>query len=226
MTQYNRFAIYFAPRTGAFADFMSSWLGWDCVAGCVVAHPPVSGLPRSIEEITTAPRKYGFHGTLKPPFRLAEGSTRHQLEEDVATLAATLRPVNGGTLNLLRIGQFLALVSERDVGALARNVVVSLDHHRAPLTAAELERRRAVGLTDHQDALLERWGYPFVMDEFRFHLTLSGMLPEDEIILISNALRGEVEASFPHPFMIEDLCLFGEAADGYFHLIHRYALSG
>ena len=32
------------------------------------------------------------------------------------------------------------------------------------------------GLTDRQEALLTQWGYPYVMEEFRFHITLTGAL--------------------------------------------------
>ena len=45
-----------------------------------------------------------------------------------------------------------------------------------PPGAAELERRRKAGLSAAQEKMLLRWGYPYVLDEFRFHLTLTGRL--------------------------------------------------
>jgi hypothetical protein len=40
------------------------------------------------------------------------------------------------------------------------------------------------------------------------------------------ALAAHFAPVLPHPFRIEDLCLFGEDAAGRFHLLHRYALAG
>ena len=70
MPEYTRFAVYYAPEPGAFADFTASWLGWDPVTASPRPYPQIPGLPRPVAEITDTPRKYGFHGTLKPPFRL------------------------------------------------------------------------------------------------------------------------------------------------------------
>ncbi|PKP65441.1 MAG: phosphonate metabolism protein, partial [Alphaproteobacteria bacterium HGW-Alphaproteobacteria-8] len=75
MDQMHRFALYYAPPPGPLADFAADWLGWDATAGREMPHPIVPGLPGPVEELTRAPRKYGLHGTLKPPFRLAQGAT-------------------------------------------------------------------------------------------------------------------------------------------------------
>ena len=103
MDMFNRYAVYAAPQPGPLADFAARWLGWDPVAGEAVAHPEVSGLPRPVEALTASPRKYGFHCTLKPPFRLADGSSRAALEADLADLAATLPAVVLDGLGLHRV---------------------------------------------------------------------------------------------------------------------------
>lgn len=72
---FARFAIYYVPSKGHLADFGASWLGWDIVEARDVPQPDVPGL----RDITMKPRKYGFHGTLKPPFRLKEGQTQASL---------------------------------------------------------------------------------------------------------------------------------------------------
>jgi hypothetical protein len=110
--------------------------------------------------------------------------------------------------------------------ALAATVVAALDALRAPLTAADRARRKPDDLTARQRDLLDQWGYPYVMDEFRFHLTLTnGLAPDlaEAVLPVAQDWFGPV---LPQPFRVEDLCLCAEAPDGRFHLIHRYALTG
>ncbi|SFE37465.1 DUF1045 domain-containing protein [Roseivivax sediminis] len=229
MTDYKRYALYHAPETGAFADTLSRWLGWDSAAAAPRDHPDVPGLPRPVAEITARPRKYGVHATLKPPFRLAEGSTPEALAAEVEALAAERAPVRLPGLRLARIGPFLALVPDGETAALdalAGACVRDLDRHRALLTDEELARRRAGRLSDRQEALLAEFGYPYVMEEFRFHITLTGPLPPEELAATEAALGAWFAPLLPAPYRIASLCLFGEAPDGMFHLVHRYALTG
>lgn len=218
-----RFAIYYAPRDGAFADAAAQWLGWDLVKGCAVAQPDVAGLA----DLTADPRKYGFHGTIKPPFRLADGVSPDDLGAAVADLAPTLRAVHRPGLELVLLEGFLALVPGHDAALtdLAAKVVQALEPFRAPLTPAEIARRRPDSLTPRQRTLLELYGYPYVMEEFQFHLTLSGRLGAAEAPALQAAAQTHFAALIPQPFGLEDLCLCGEDAAGRFHLLHRYPLS-
>jgi len=229
MENFKRFAIYYCPEPGPFADFMARWLGWDADAGQACPHPQVSGLPLSVDDLTATPRKYGFHGTLKPPFRIAERGGRAALEADLAELARRLTPVELPGLALQRLGGFVALVPEGNTSrlpVLAAEVVTALDIHRVPMTPGELTRRRAANLSAAQDAHLTRWGYPYVMDEFRFHLTLTGKLPRDQTNQVCTALNPVLAPLLPQPFRLTELCLCGEDDAGRFHLLHRYALTG
>lgn len=228
MTGYDRYAIYHAPPPGPLADWAAGWLGWDAAGGRVAAHPAVAGLPRPVAALTATPRKYGFHGTLKPPFRLAHGTSAAGLAEATAALAARLAPVVLPGMQLARLGGFVALIPEGGAAgltALAAEVVARLDGFRAPPDAAETARRRPERLTPRQRALLDLWGYPHVMEEFRFHLTLTGDLAEDEAEATRAALAPVLAPLLPRPYAVSDLCLFGERA-GMFHLLHRYPLSG
>ena len=229
MTDYKRFAIYYAPEPGAFADFGARWLGWDAAAGRTREHPDIPGLPRPAGDLTARPRKYGLHGTLKPPFRLAPSSSPERLAADVGAVAATLSPVRFPELELAEIGPFLALVPQGEPGpleALAAALVSRLDAHRAAPSDGELARRRKASLSARQEALLETWGYPYVMEEFRFHVTLTGPLPPEERAPIRAALDRWIGPVLPQPFEIGSICLFGEAPDGFFHLIQRHPLTG
>ncbi len=227
--QFRRFGIYYTPQSGAFATFGAQWLGWDIETGTRVAHPEISGLPRPIEEMTATPRKYGLHGTIKPPFRLAEGTTREGLADAMATLATRLAPVTLAGLSLSRIGSFVALTIAGDqspLAGLAGEVVEGLDPFRAPPSDDELARRRKSNLSPRQEALLAEWGYPYVMDEFRFHITLTGRLARGEAEAVQTALAPHLAPLLPAPFEVPDLTLVGEDEDGMFHEIQRFALSG
>lgn len=228
MQDYQRYAIYWAPPAGPLADFGAAWLGWDPACGEEPAHPEIPGLPLPVRELTYTPRKYGLHATMKPPFRLVAGTTRAGLAAALEHLASTLEPVVLAGLAPERLGNFLALVPQGDTTALARlaaRFVRELDPFRAPLTPEDLIRRQASRLSGPQQALLDRWGYPFVMEEFRFHVTLTGKLGE-EAAAVEAALAPVLAPLLPRPFVIGDICLFGEAPDGRFHLLHRYPLSG
>ena len=229
MENFERYAVYYAPPPGPLADFGAAWLGWDAQAGCAVAHPDVPGLPAPVADLTARPRNYGFHATLKPPFRLAPGRRADELAADVGRLAARLAPVRMEALALDRLGRFLALTPRGDAGALAAlaaAVVTGLDTYRAPLGPDEVARRRPERLSPRQRANLDRWGYPFVLEEFRFHLTLTGPLDDDAAGAVRAALAPVLDPLLPAPFEIGDICLFGAGDDGRFRLVHRYALSG
>lgn len=229
MEHFVRYAIYHAPAPGPLADFGAAWLGWDATTGTETAHPQVPGLPRPAADLTQTPRKYGFHGTIKPPFRLATGTGADALHHAMSALAARLAPVRMPGLALTRLGHFLALTPEGDatpLADLAATVLQDLDRFRAPPAEAELARRQAAGLSPRQQALLDRWGYPYVMEEFLFHMTLTGALPEDAARATADALAPVLAPLLPRPFRVDSLCLFGEGTDGRFRLLHRYTLSG
>lgn len=229
MEEIIRHAVYYAPAPGAFADRTAAWLGWDAEAARPCTHPDIAGLPAGVADLTAAPRKYGFHGTLKPPFRLADGQTPAGLAEACAALAARLQPVSLPALALDGIDGFLALVPKGDttaLAALAATVVRDLDRFRAPPTAAEIARRKPAALSDRQREHLSTWGYPYVMEDFRFHLTLTGNIGSAACDRVAGALWPWLGPVLPQPFVLADLCLFGERRDGTFRILHRYPLGG
>ncbi|MEL7097317.1 MAG: DUF1045 domain-containing protein [Pseudomonadota bacterium] len=224
--EFSRYAVYFTPPAGsALHAFGASVLGWDPVGGVRVPHLDAPGV--DIAAITDTPRKYGFHATIKPPFRLAQGCTAEDLWEAFEALAGRHAPVTLPGLALARLGRFLALVpvgQTADLSALASRAVTELDRFRAPATEAELSRRRAARLSRAQEDNLVKWGYPYVLDEFRFHMTLSGRLDDPGPVL--EALRPRVQALNLSPFTIGSLTLMGEARDGMFREVSRVALAG
>ena len=222
---YQRYAVYFTP-TGALAKAGASWLGWDLATGAVVAHPPVAGL--DVAALTKTPRKYGLHGTIKPPFRLSDGQTQKMLADAVETLCARLEPVTLDGLEVQRLGRFIALIPAGDASGLAdlaAQTVTSLDAFRAPASDAELARRRKANLTPSQDHNLMVWGYPHVLDDFRFHITLTGRIHGD-IAPVLAKLRAHFAPYLAQPLRIDSLTLTGQDDDGMFHEIRRFPLTG
>ena len=229
MDRMTRYAVYYAPRPGAFADRAAAWLGRDAATGAAPVPPDLPGLPQRAAALTTAPARYGFHGTIRAPFRLAAGLRGADVADCVADLARHLPPPRCDGLHLANLDGFLALLPSgevADIQALGAAVVKATNPLRAALTPAEIARRRPETLSPRGRALLDRWGYPHVMEAYRFHLTLTDRLPADEAPPVLAALQAHFAPVLPSPFVIEDLCLFGEDPRGLFHLLHRFALTG
>ena len=225
---FSRYAVYYTPApSSALAQFGARWLGWESGTGQV---PPALEAPAvDVPSITETPRKYGFHGTIKPPFRLAQGTNATELKDQLGDVCSTQAAVTLTGLKLQRLGGFLALVPDGpadDLAQLAAHIVQSLDDFRAPPSDAELAKRRARSLTPKQEEYLQLWGYPYVMEEFRFHMTLSGQLTQGDLEAAETALTELLQDVPISPFEVDALTLLGEAEDGRFHQLHRFALTG
>lgn len=227
---FARYAVFYVPPADAqWARSCTSWLGWDLNNSRSVVHPEIADLPISVTEITHTPRRYGLHATLKPPFRLAEEQSEDTLRSACAALANDQNPVLLQSLAVTRLGKFLALcpIGETDaLNTLAARCVSELDLFRATPSVAELDRRRGPGLSIRQEHNLTRWGYPHVMDLFRFHITLTGRLTKDTLETVAKALNNVLTNQLPAPMHLSDLALVGEDGEGMFHLINRYPLAG
>jgi hypothetical protein len=179
-----------------------------------VLPPPacINGAAAWWQSITEAPRRYGFHGTLKPPFALAPGCELDELRAALSRLAQTARAFSLPSLELTEIGHFLALVPSDPCDALtdlADTCVTELDEFRAPPSESELARRRASRLTERQSLLLQRWGYPYVLDEFRFHMTLTDSIADGTERRRAIQLLSEMFApACREPMPVDELCLF------------------
>lgn len=209
-----RYALFFSPEIGSpLDDFGRRWLRRDAGGGDLPAPIIAPGITDDrLAWITSSPRHYGFHGTLKPPFELAADQSEERFYEAVEKFAVDCLPFHIKGLVPKWIGRFLALVpSERDsrLMELADNCVRDFDVFRAEPKAEELEKRRAAGLSPRQEELLQKWGYPYVMDEFGFHFTLTGhMENESEKELIYKAAAPHVAGFADAPVRVAELCVF------------------
>ena len=223
---FERYAVFYTP-TGPLADFGAHWLGWDSAIGRTVPYPEIAEI--DVASVTQTPRKYGLHGTLKAPFRLAKGCEVAHLQDATKIFAAGQAAFGIGSLSLRHGSGFVALRPRSQEAALqnfAAATVKAFDPFRAPLTDADIARRREAKLTARQDQQMLDWGYPFVFEDFHFHLTLSGRLNADAAAHLICALSPRLEKIVPDPFMIDAVTLMGQDPDGMFHQIHRYALTG
>jgi putative phosphonate metabolism protein len=214
-----RFAIYYAPpRASGWWGAGSEWLGRDAETG--VTHearadfPPLS---QTLARLTNDPRRYGWHGTLVAPFRLADGVEARDVVDAAQRWARTQTrfalPVEAATL-----GRFVALRPVGDeagarIRELASNALRTFAALRAAPSAADLERRLAAPLTERQRALLAEWGYPYVFDEFRFHMTLSNSL-EDAQDRAAIVQWWQAQAQQLGPLPVDGIALFVEPAPG------------
>lgn len=226
-----RYAVYAAPAADdALWRFGSSVIGTDAEAGADIGFPAGPPFDRpDWADLTAAPRLYGFHGTLKAPFRLGDGLEEQDFLEAVALFAARRTAFSVPDLTVRLIGRFVALVpveASDALAALATDCVRDLDAFRAPLTAAERERRLQAPLTARQVAQLDGWGYPYIFDDFRFHMTLTGPLPEAIAADIAGALAAVWERHRA-PLRLNGLAVFRQdRPDGRFALIARLPFAG
>jgi Protein of unknown function (DUF1045) len=177
-----RYAVYFVPASDTALGAMGcALLGYDSDSGADVPFADTCGLAEAAwSAATSEPRRYGFHATLKAPFRLKAGVTEAEFVADAQRVASHQSAIGPVPLLVKSLTRFVAMVpatSSPDIDRLETDVVGELDWVRAPLTAKDRERRLSAGLTERQRAYLEAYGYPYVGAEFRFHLTLAGPLP-------------------------------------------------
>jgi putative phosphonate metabolism protein len=213
MTNTPRFAIYYAPTPGSALDrFGAHLLGYDALSGEELRFP--DGIEQTVpdwRERTRDPRKYGFHATLKAPMSLADSKSEAELLAACESFAETPRPIPLIKPVVSSIGDFIAVVpAERSVelDRLAADSVRAFDSFRAPLTPEDRARRRPDLLTPKQREYIDRWGYPYVMEEFRFHMTLTGRLAAERRETITAILRERFAVLQITSLAIDSIALF------------------
>lgn len=215
-----RYAIYFVPDPAtALYRFGAAVLGYDCFTGADIA--TLDALPIDAgawRELTREPRRYGFHATLKAPFRLRAGRTEAELIGEFVKFSRTVAvaPIIEPAVSLLH--RFVAIVPATDcagLGRLAASCVKHFDRFRAPLTSAERSQRLAAHLTARQIGHLERWGYPYVFEDFHFHMTLTGTLsPVCPDPMLPYLQEGFASSHGNGPISIDRLALLRQESPG------------
>ena len=209
-----RVAVYYAPQPDdPLSTEAATWLGRDPQSASSLPQPDITG----IAEATAEPRVYGFHATLKPPMRLKDGRQWPDVVEAATKLANQIAPFALPRLAVSDVHGFLALRETEPCAplqALADACVAQFDHLRAPPTKQEIARRRRAPLTAQQDAMLLRWGYPYVFETWFFHMTLTRRLNADEKRLFMPAAEAYFARAIAMPRQVTDICLFVQPAPG------------
>ncbi len=234
MNSSARYAIYIAPPpdTPLWA-FGSRVLGYDAASGNDVPGFSLPGIASATwREMTARARQYGFHATLKAPFRLTDAQGVEAMVASAASLAAETTAFRIGALAATAIsspgqGGFVALTprqSSAEMAALERRAVELLDHFRAPLIPEERAKRRPEQLSERQRHYLDRYGYPFVFEEYRFHMTLVDMIERADHVadLLADALAHENGTA---DLLVDALVLFRQEMPGQrFRIMQRFPL--
>jgi putative phosphonate metabolism protein len=231
MADYPRYAIYYASAPGSDLDrFGAHMLGYDAYDGGDLPFPEsVTKEQPDWRELTQDPRKYGFHATLKAPMALADGKTEVELAAACKAFAGRPRRIPVIEPIVDSISGFIAVISARasaELLELAADATSEFDSFRAPLTPEDHDRRNPAKLTPRQCAYLERWGYPYVMEEFRFHMTLTGRLDAERRDPIVAMLRDRFSAVGLKQLAVDRLALFHQHdAASKFRIIGHWPLN-
>jgi putative phosphonate metabolism protein len=213
MTGFPRYAIYYAAALGSDLDrFGAGLLGYDAY-GCTDLPFPdrITEVVPDWHDLTQDPRKYGFHATLKAPFALTPDGNEAELTAACEAFAAKPRQIPVITPVVNPISGFIAVVPAEpstELNRLAADCVRHFDAFRAPLTMQDRSRRNRVTLTPAQADHLDRWGYPYVMDDFRFHMTLTGRVPTARRDPLVALLRERFAARDLRTLAIDRVALF------------------
>jgi putative phosphonate metabolism protein len=230
MTSFPRYAIYFAAgRDSALSRFGAELLGYDAYTGEELPFPADAWrLAPDWRDITADPRKYGFHGTLKAPMALAPDRTEAELLAACAAFAGETRTIPVIRPIVDAISGFIAVIPAEPVDALqelAADCVRAFDGFRAALTAEDRARRRPEKLRERQRDYLNRWGYPYVKEEFRFHMTLTGRLDAERRGPILEMLRARFAVLGLETLVVDRIALFKQDdAGARFRIVGEWAL--
>lgn len=214
-----RYAIYFTPaHTDPLTRLAASWLGRDPFTGTQPPAPALASLtPAELAYHTASARRYGFHATLKAPFHLAADATEAALDDAVASFAAGAEPILLSRLVPTRLDGFLALTPGSpapDLDRFAGEIVTHFDRFRAPLGEADVKRRNPDALSPEEFRNLLQWGYPYVFESFRFHMTLTGRVSEHDLPRVRAAIDEVFAAALERPASVDGLALFVEPEPG------------
>lgn len=225
-----RYAAFYAPAPSEdLWGYGSSVIGYDAATGLDRPFPDFgSFVSWDWRALTEEPRRYGFHATLKAPFYLAQGRSETELLAAASAFASQQRTTTLPALDVALLGAFAAIIPSKpsaSLDELAAKCVRAFEPFRAPLSESDRTRRRQLDLSDRERVHLERWGYPFVFQDFRFHMTLTGPLPSDLRIPVRDALAAGFPV-FTRPLTIDAIVIFRQQdRSGRFRVLERFPLA-
>lgn len=228
-----RYALYYIPKVSdPLYQIACSWLGRDPVTGRDVSRSiTVAGFSdQDLNDLTSSARRYGFHATLKAPFELADGKSLADLEQALDVFVAHHAPVSLPALQVDELSQFLALrpcIACPELMDFTANLVREFDHFRAPISEQDVARRNPASLSERQRSNLLQWGYPHIFEDFRFHMTLTDGLSDEQRDVLLPALRNLFGPALTTAPQLSSIALFVEPEQGAPFTCHRqFELTG
>lgn len=211
-----RYAVYFSPDDASqLAAFGQRALGRDAAGNTIASTEGDFPDACVANTLRSTPAYYGFHATLKAPFSLNKDTELSFLLRDVESLANTSKPILLSSLYPRTIAGFVALTLESDttiaVDQLASHCVERLEAHRAPLSETDIARRQVDSLSDTQRHYLNTYGYPYVLSEFKFHMTLTDKIDKRTEALYIQWLENLFTTMVPATPQLDRLCVFYQA---------------
>ncbi len=224
---YKRYAIYYAPSENSELDlFGKCLLGWDPYKGVETTKSDLSKLPsfKKFSSLVLTPKQYGFHGTIKAPFKLKNEYTYNDLENKVREISKQIHSFYFDQLIIKKLGNFIGLIPTNNlkVNAVSNKFVEELDYLRDELSESEIKKRKPHKLTSNQKQMLFKWGYPYVFDEFKFHLTLTSKLNVVEIDDVLRSLQNILKQVNLNKISFNNICIFGQKSDEKFYFVQRF----
>ena len=224
---YKRYAIYYAPSENSELDlFGKCLLGWDPYKGVETTKSDLSKLPsfKKFSGLVLTPKQYGFHGTIKAPFKLKNEYTYNDLENKVREISKQIHSFYFDQLIIKKLGNFIGLIPTNNlkVNAVSNKFVEELDYLRDELSESEIKKRKPHKLTSNQKQMLFKWGYPYVFDEFKFHLTLTSKLNVVEIDDVLRSLQNILKQVNLNKISFNNICIFGQKSDEKFYFVQRF----
>lgn len=222
-----RYALYFTPpAVDPLTRTASAWLGRDAFSGENIAIETADVFSaEAMASLTAEPRRYGFHATLKAPFELAPDRTEAELIAAFERFCAVQPAFDIPSIVVGQLGPFFALIPAQAHPPLqdfATAVVEAFEPFRAALTDADIARRKPERLSETQRAHLLRWGYPYVLEEFRFHMTLTGPVEPERADAMRALASSRFAAFTDKPLRISGLALFAEPERGAPFTVHTW----
>lgn len=226
----SRYAIYYTPAPEhPLTVAARAWLGRDAFAGGEGVRSARDWEAQAPAPLVADPYRYGFHGTLKAPFRLQEGMSLQELEQALRLFAVKLAPTKIGPLKIVYLRGFFALVPKGpypELRTLASQIVQQFDRFRSPMTETERQKRLRAPLDKVETSNLHRWGYPHVLERFNFHLTLTDRVSEGDRARIERQLNSVFEPYLGDDYVLDTISLFAQEAGADFLVRSQFPLQG
>jgi len=237
MKKYSRYAIYYAPpKESSLEEFGRYWFGWDPINAKSINNKQrinyLNGFGiknlKNIDKNVLIARKYGFHGTLIPPFKLNKNYSTNTLFKKTEEIAKKLKKFKFYKFKLKKINNFYAFVQNKknnNINKLSNRLVRELFKFRSPLTKKEIDRRNPSKLSKLQLNILYKWGYPYLMSEFNFHMTLASEVTGNKLYLELKKIERNKEIILNEINNFDKIYIFGENQKGMFENLENFSLS-